>query len=165
MGAIGHWPAALQGVLDSQLFVRRADPYSLYHTLREHAPIHRFPDGKHWVLSRYADAAAVLRDPRFGYAEQPDAGLPSWRELLAPASGAPNWPQLDRKTTDTPRHWMILSNPPAHSRLRAAAQAGFSRAANAAWRQGLQQVADSLLNRARANGQIDMVADFANPLG
>jgi cytochrome P450 len=58
-----------------------------------------------------------------------------------------------------------VRNPPVHTRLRAVVQAGFSPAAIAAWRLGIQQMADSLLNRARANGQIDLVADFANPLG
>src|SRR4029079_14719580 len=51
-----------------------------------------------------------------------------------------------------------------HTRLRAPVQAAFSPAAVAAQRLDIQQVADSLLNRARANGQIDVVADFANPL-
>src|SRR5947208_14953468 len=41
-----------------------ADPYPQYRRLREHAPMLRGPRG-YWVLSRYADIAAVLRDPRF----------------------------------------------------------------------------------------------------
>src|SRR3989442_8267736 len=42
----------------------RANPYPFNHELRARDPIHRSPIGV-WVLTRYADAVAVLRDPRF----------------------------------------------------------------------------------------------------
>ena len=41
------------------------DPYGCYRQLREHDPVHRTRHGL-WVLTRHADVAAVLRDPRFG---------------------------------------------------------------------------------------------------
>ena len=39
------------------------DPYPYYHALRRHDPIHRLPDGT-YLLTRYADIAAIYRDPR-----------------------------------------------------------------------------------------------------
>ncbi len=43
------------------------DPYPLYARLREEAAIHRSrTDTSAWVLSRYADCLALLRDPRVG---------------------------------------------------------------------------------------------------
>ncbi len=42
----------------------RTNPYPLYHQLREADPIHHFGIG--WLLTRYDDCWAVLRDPRFG---------------------------------------------------------------------------------------------------
>jgi cytochrome P450 len=42
-----------------------ADPYPIYHQLRTEDPIHRHPLG-FYVLTRYADVAAFLRDTRFG---------------------------------------------------------------------------------------------------
>ena len=42
-----------------------ADPYPAYRFLRERAPVWR--SGSGWVLSRHADIAAVLKDPRFGH--------------------------------------------------------------------------------------------------
>src|SRR5712692_4985606 len=38
-----------------------ANPYPYYHALREHAPVHRLPDGGYF-LSRYADCVAVYKD-------------------------------------------------------------------------------------------------------
>ena len=41
-----------------------ADPYPAYHRLRTAAPVHRHPAG-FFVLTRYDDVSAFLRDPRF----------------------------------------------------------------------------------------------------
>jgi cytochrome P450 len=45
----------------------RSNPYPLYHALREAAPVHRTEIGM-WLLSRYDDCSAMVRDPRFGKA-------------------------------------------------------------------------------------------------
>jgi cytochrome P450 len=43
-----------------------ADPNPLYHRLRAEVPVHRRgEDGTFWLLTRHADVAFVLRDPRF----------------------------------------------------------------------------------------------------
>ena len=39
----------------------RVDPYSFYARLRAEAPVYQTPVGS-WVLSRYADCSAALRD-------------------------------------------------------------------------------------------------------
>ena len=44
----------------------RADPYPHYHRLRAVAPIHRSTTLRAWLVSRYDDGWAVLRDPRLG---------------------------------------------------------------------------------------------------
>ena len=41
-----------------------ADPYPTYHRLRSEDPVHESPLG-FWVLTRYEDVVASLRDPRF----------------------------------------------------------------------------------------------------
>jgi cytochrome P450 len=43
----------------------RSDPYPHYHELRDAAPVHRSFMGM-WLVSRYDDCSAMLRDPRFG---------------------------------------------------------------------------------------------------
>lgn len=63
----------------------RADPYLLYHRLRELAPVHRSEVAGAWVLTAYDDCQAVLRDPRLGrgYAPLQDALRPGWRDRRA----------------------------------------------------------------------------------
>ena len=39
------------------------DPYAVYRRLRERDPIHRMKLVDAWVLTRYEDADAMLRDP------------------------------------------------------------------------------------------------------
>jgi cytochrome P450 len=83
----------------------RADPYPLYHRLRELNPVHHTSLGM-WVLSRYDDCWAAMRDPRFGkaYAEQVEQrfGL-DWRSHPALTSG---------------EHSMLNTHGPEHTRLR-----------------------------------------------
>src|SRR5512139_2006107 len=83
----------------------RADPYPLYHALRVADPVHRTGLGI-WVLSRYDDCWAVLRDPRFGkeYARQIEQRFgPDWRQHPALTAG---------------EHSMLNTTGPEHTRLR-----------------------------------------------
>ena len=67
----------------------RADPYPLYHELRAASPVHRTAQGM-WLLSRYDDCWAVLRDPRLGkdYARQIEQRFgPEWRRHPALTGG------------------------------------------------------------------------------
>src|SRR6185295_8882231 len=65
----GTVPASVAEAVFSRLFFTpegRADPYPLYRQLREVSPVHRSSTLGVWVLSRYDDCWAALRDPRFG---------------------------------------------------------------------------------------------------
>ena len=59
----------------------RADPYPRYHRLRELAPVHRSDSLQSWLLTRYDDCRAALRDPRLEkhFAESLDVRAPGWR--------------------------------------------------------------------------------------
>ena len=39
------------------------DPFTMYRALRQHDPVHHVEQGDYWVLSRYADIFAAVRDP------------------------------------------------------------------------------------------------------
>lgn len=49
------------------------DPYPLYHRLRRDDPVHWSPFADAWMLTRYADASAYLRDRRFSRVAYLDA--------------------------------------------------------------------------------------------
>ncbi len=65
-----------------------ADPYPVYAELRERAPIWYHEPTDHWLVSRYADVNALLRDRRFGrtyhhlatHAEMGRPDEPEWHQ-------------------------------------------------------------------------------------
>lgn len=103
-----HTDASRADEVFSQLFLTpegRAHPYPLYHELRRAAPVHRTKLGM-WVLTRYDDCWAALRDPRLGkeYANQ-----------IAQRFGA-DWRKHPSLTAS--EHSMLNTTGPEHTRLR-----------------------------------------------
>ena len=130
-----------------------ADPYPLYHRLRSESPAHWDRYLKAWVVTRYADVSRVL-------AECSAARLPSSQALAALGT--------DRLTpiVDLLRRQMLFNDPPQHSRLRALFNGAFginSRYVDAL-RPRLGSIAEELLDRVAARGEMDVIADYAVPL-
>src|SRR5215510_6766316 len=87
-----------------------ADPYPTYHRLRTEDPVHLSPLG-FWILTRYDDVVATLRDPRF--VKEPIASFMARRfgaDTPAPGLGIS---MLDR-------------DPPDHTRLRGLVSKAFT---------------------------------------
>jgi cytochrome P450 len=124
------------------------DPYALYARLRSEDPIHRTPQGL-WVLTRYADVAAVLRDPRFG--------REGFERHFAPADGASGDAGGHRQS-------MLFRDPPHHTRLRDTGSHAFTPRAVEAIRPRVQAHVATLLDRVASAGGMDVVADLAEPL-
>ena len=98
---------AAEGVVNRLFFTPegRADPYPLYHQLRQTAPVHRAKLGM-WLLTRYDDCWAAMRDPRLGkdYAPQIEQRFGAdWRRHPSLTSG---------------EHSMLNTTGPEHTRLR-----------------------------------------------
>ncbi|WP_330179038.1 cytochrome P450 [Nocardia sp. NBC_01503] len=134
----------------------RANPYPVYHRLREQAPIYHSPAGIH-IFSRYADAAAILCDPRFGYSE-PRA--PLGRALLT---------EHDRTGLLRDDHGKSVSsfltrNPPDHNRLRRFVAPSFTPRAVARLAPRITAITDALLDTALASREVDLVESFAYAL-
>src|SRR5512145_1801398 len=85
-----------------------ADPYPTYHRLRAEDPVHLSPLG-FWVLTRYEDVAAVLRDPRFAK----EAMMAAVAKRFGITQGTFGLSMLDR-------------DPPAHTRLRSLVSKAFT---------------------------------------
>jgi len=138
------------------------DPYPVYHALRAAGPLQWSPEfcGGAWLLTRHADVAAVLRDPRFsvqragGWANSsgPDAvdGLRGFKKVFARS--------------------LIFADAPRHTRLRRVMNAGFTPAAVRAAAPQVQAIVDRLLDDILAGAatapavEFDFMRDFARPL-
>ncbi len=125
-----------------------ADPYPFYRRLREQDPVHRSPLG-FWVLTRYEDCVAVLRDQRFGREE--------FQQMLSAVYGdETEKPALPRS--------MLFRDPPDHTRLRALVSKAFTPRTIEVMRDHIQEIVDRLLGRALAQGGMDVIEDLAYPL-
>ncbi len=123
-----------------------ADPYPTYHRLRAEEPVHHNPLG-FWVLTRYEDVVATLRDPRA--IKEPIAAF------VAARFGAPvpsvGFSMLDR-------------DPPDHTRLRGLVSKAFTPKMVEQLRPDVQALVDGLLDRVEGAGTMDLIEEFAYPI-
>lgn len=127
-----------------------ANPYPFYHRLRAEDPVHRstlLPDT--WILTRYADVGAVLRDSRFGRHDAENF----FRERFGEG------PVINVFTK-----WMLFRDPPDHTRLRTLVNKAFTPRAIEGLRPRIQALVSSLLDAVQGRGNMDLMADFAYPL-
>lgn len=128
-----------------------ADPYPYYRALRERAPVHRTARSGLWVLSRFADARAVLRDPRCGN-PTPEA----FEQGRSSIDGAPGRPR--RRDTLS----MLFLNPPDHTRIRGLVSRAFTPRRVERMRSEVTAMTDDLLDAMGPAG--DFVSSLAFPL-
>src|SRR2546428_1704409 len=124
-----------------------ADPYPTYHRLRSDDPVHHSPLD-FWVLTRYEDVVAVLRDPRF--IKEPLVAFVAARFGAAVRRGV-GVSMLDR-------------DPPDHTRLRSLVSKAFTPRVVEGLRPRIQEIVDSLITRAEAAGSMDLIEELAYPL-
>jgi cytochrome P450 len=126
-----------------------ADPYPFFRRLRLEDPVHEDPDGRGWMVSRYDDVAAVLRDNRFS-AER----MVTNQERIATPN--PVEQALARQ--------MLFLDPPDHTRLRNLFTKAFTPSRVEALRPQVAGMVTKLLNNAEdAGGRIDFIQDFCVP--
>jgi len=130
-------------------FVR--NPYPSYHRLRDEEPMHRSLLGP-WVASRYEDVDAILRDRRFGK----DFARRTKERYGAEALQEPMFASM--------QHWMLLQDPPDHTRLRGLVAKAFTPRQLQQWRPRIEALVDELLDRLAPRGEMDFLQDFAYPL-
>ena len=130
----------------------RRNPYPRYAELREAGALHRNPDGM-WVLTRYADVQAVVRDPRMS--SHPKHATDGRRERRGEAL-----PFLGDGTIEI----MLVADAPDHTRLRRLANKAFTPRAVEALRPRIVELVDGMLDSARERGSFDVMHDVAEPL-
>jgi len=136
----------------------KANPYPLYAHLREKNPVcpTRLPDGRiAWLVTRYEDAAVVLKDPRFAKDRR---RVPQQHRSLIERSLEPMLRSL--------QYNMLFLDPPDHTRLRGLVHKAFTPRLIERMRQRMQDVADELLDDAIIVGasEFDLVSGYALPI-
>jgi len=131
-----------------------ANAYPLFKRMRSEDPVHYSESLGYWILTRYRDVEAALRDER----------LSSNRKALF----INNLGSLDVKEIqnflDLTSNMIVDADPPEHTRLRKLAKPGFTTRAIESWRSIIQNTTDRLLDQVQNHGSMDVVSDLARPL-
>jgi cytochrome P450 len=135
-----------------------SDPYTYYRHYREKDPVHwgvssnpNLPGA--WYVFRYEDVMKIMEDRRFG------------REHIK---------RDDVETTPVPTayntfltmvsKWIVFREPPDHTRLKSLVSKAFTPKVVENLRPAVYQIADSLLDKVHARGEMDLVEEYAFPL-
>jgi len=131
-----------------------ANSYPLFKRMRSEDPVHYCDSGGYWILTRYRDVEAALRDERLSADHTPlfinqlgSLDVKEIQNFLALAS-----------------NWMGEKDPPEHTRLRKLANQGFTTRAIESWRSIIENTTDRLLDKVQNHGGMDVVSDFSVPL-
>ncbi|KJF20497.1 cytochrome P450 [Rhodococcus sp. ACPA4] len=128
-----------------------ADPYQLYQSLRDEAPVMWDPYLHAWVVTRYADVADVLTRFKADRTPTPAKLAELGMEQLAPVAQV-----MVRQ--------MLFLDPPQHGRVRGLAAAAFTPRRIAALRGHIQEITDSLIDAVIDDGGMEVMDTLANPL-
>ena len=129
-----------------------ADPWPMYTALRDHDPVHHVipddPENDYWVLSRHADVWAAARD----------------HETFSSAQGLTvNYGELELiGLQDNPP--MVMQDPPAHTEFRKLVARGFTPRQVEAVEPEVREFVVERIERLRAAGGGDIVAELFKPL-
>jgi pimeloyl-[acyl-carrier protein] synthase len=138
---------SLLRVLDPEIL---ADPFTHYHSLRSYDPVHWDPYMHAWVVTSYPEALSVL--------------------MNCSADRTPTDELLDRLElpvmkpfAEVMRRQMMFMDGAQHTRLRNICSAAFTPRRVEALRAAIQSIAQELIDKVIPSGQMDLIADFANP--
>lgn len=147
------------------------DPYPTYRKLRDEAPVHYASKTRTWCVSRYADVAAVLKDPKtFSSVAAFEVLIPeeARRIGLRDAFEVARFLYRSRLNPLVLRKGMppsvITTDPPQHDQLRAIVSRGFTPSRIKAWDERIQQIVDGCMSKLRRGEPFDVVRDLAIPL-
>lgn len=130
------------------------NPYPTFKELRTTAPVTYWEQGHGWLVSRYEDVVAILRDNnRF-------SPNPAEWELAGTMGRATMIPELDEFSRSS-----IMMLPDAdHARVRRLVSPAFTPRAVEWLRPEIQAIVNELLDAAEAKGTVNLVSDIADPI-
>ncbi len=138
---------SLYHLLDPEVL---ANPYPLYHKLRNDDPVHWDSFLHAWVVTRYADVVHVLYHFSANRTPTPEQLSTMGLSALSPIAQV-----MVRQ--------MLFMDPPDHTRLRTLASAAFTPRRVELLRSHIQEIMDGLLDAVISKGRMDVIADFASP--
>jgi cytochrome P450 len=137
-------------LLDHDLFADH-EPWEVFEELQRNAPVyfHPEPDGRgFWVITRFDDVRAVLRD---------------YKTFSSEVGGAARIEDLPEDVLAARRNFLEF-DPPKHGRYRRLFSAAFTPPAVARYQEWLRALVRARLDAALPQGEFDLVAELAAPI-
>jgi pimeloyl-[acyl-carrier protein] synthase len=128
-----------------------ANPHVFYRGLRDYDPVHWDPYMHAWIVTSYSEVMSVLKN--FSADRTP---APAYLDRLGLSFMKPFAEVMLKQ--------MMFMDGSTHARLRSICSAAFTPRRVEELRASIATTVDELLDRHIANGHLDMIADFANPL-
>ncbi|EFH79987.1 cytochrome P450 family protein [Ktedonobacter racemifer] len=134
----------------------KANPYPSYTLVRSSDPVYplNMEDGHtSWLITRYEDALAILKDQRF---------IKDFRRLLTPEQRE----KIREDAYSALSAHMLSADPPDHTRLRALVNISFTPRLVEQWRERIQVLANELIDaiERQEDREFDLIDAFAFPL-
>lgn len=128
------------------------DPYPLFEALRQQGPVVWSDALNGWMAVSYDAVKQAARGSDFSV------------DTLTPFFATRTGDVTIQELATYVRHWLIFTDPPKHTRMRAVMNRGFA-ASRIAGMEGLvRRFAQRLLEAIGDRDEIDLIADFAFPL-
>ncbi len=132
----------------------RQNPYPTYRQFREADPVHWSAMFGFWVCTRYDDIVAILRHSKASANPRDWERFDDYVEVLGGTGPA----------YDMQSRWMLLKNPPDHTRLRKLVAKAFTPRVVEDMRPHIQAIVHDLLNAVHVKRRFDIIQDVAFPL-
>jgi cytochrome P450 len=142
----------MQYGLDSPEFL--ANPYPTFEMMRGSDPIFWNAESRYWILTRYADIASMIQSEHL-----------SSNRIAAHAGRMPNAAKEHfRPFFQAVSSWMLMIDPPDHTRLRGLVNEAFTPRVVENMRALIQDLVNNMLSAKKEQGRMDILTDLANPL-
>ena len=124
------------------------NPTEYYRQIREHDPIHQSDMWGGWIITKYDDVRALLRDNQHLSVEV-DFGKTKQVEMPA--------------TSQFVSQWLVFRDPPEHTQLRGLIAGAITERSVQEYRDDIEEIAQSLITEIRDsdNSEIDFISQFA----
>jgi pimeloyl-[acyl-carrier protein] synthase len=139
---------SLYQLLDPEIL---ADPYPLYHRLRNEDPVHWDPFLHAWVVTRYEDVLTVLMKFSADRTPTPE----KLREMGLSEMGPIAKVMVQQ---------MLFMDPPTHTRIRGLAAHAFTPARVEVLRGQIEKIVNDLIDEVARKDGMDVIAELAEPL-
>jgi len=131
------------------------DPYPVYRRMRQRDPVYWSDALGAWVLTRYDDVLAAVRNPAMSSATA---------EVTAQAQLRGSDPALATDFTRVTANMMLMKDGQDHHRLRVLGNHAFTPSSLERWQSVIERVVDNLLDTAMPLGRMDLIEDLTRPL-